>query len=104
LQGNHTGTCVVCIKPTDTALAFKGDPEWAIAGLQMLGLTPDHAYRTLLVAWRERYGTQDGQVPDHEVCEAIRVCRGCVRACSALFPDPGLAVAEAYVPVIEQPA
>ena len=38
LDGTFDGTCVGCLRPTDTALGVRGDPEWHAAFLVRLGL------------------------------------------------------------------
>jgi hypothetical protein len=104
LQGDYRGTCVVCVKPTDTGLAFIGEAEWVIAGLQVLGVPADQAEGTARQAWREQgRDVDDGNVPDGELTATVRVCRACVRRASgARFPDPVLLVGGAAVPAIRQ--
>jgi hypothetical protein len=100
LLGCYDGTCIVCLRPTDTALAFRGPAEWHLSALKVLGVPEDQAYATKLPGWRERYGTRPGEVPDGVLSEAYRVCLDSVRACPAPFPDPVL-VDGAELPTIE---
>jgi hypothetical protein len=99
LRGDYDGTCIVCLTPTDTGLAFQGPAEWAIAGLTVLGVPADEAAITLEARWE----TAPGNVPDGEVTVPVRVCRECVRRCPASFPDPVLVVDGAEIPVIAGP-
>lgn len=103
LKGTYEGTCIACLRPTDTALAFAGQGEWLIAALVVLGVPQDQAYLTLLDGWLEQ-GLQvpAGRVPGGRLTQAFRVCRDCVRASGCGFPDPVLAVNGARVPVIGQ--
>ena len=104
LQGDRTATCIACIRPTDTALAFAGPAEWILAGLHTLGVPPEQAYLTMLGIWRDTCGTGDGMVPDGWLTQMFRICRDCVRRCPAAFPDPVLAIPGAVFPVIACPA
>jgi hypothetical protein len=102
LQGDHRGTCVVCIRPTDTGLKFKGDAEWIIASLMVLGLSQDVAYGVLIQGWQERYGTQNPNVPSGILTEQMRVCGSCVRKCGKKnMPAPALIIAGGEMPVVE---
>lgn len=103
LDGTYEGTCIACLTPTDTALAFRGEAKWFIAGLYALGIPEDQAFATAHVIWSESDPMlRKGQVPGGIVTEAIRVCRKCVRSAGPSFPDPVLAIADAEIPVISQ--
>lgn len=90
LQGSYRGTCVICLQPTDTALGFRGGPEWLAAGLMTLGMTD-----------REAIAVYEQGPPRDEM--PVRVCRACVRACPADFPDPVPIIDGAELPCIGQP-
>jgi hypothetical protein len=92
----HNGPCVVCMTPTDTALAFVGVAEWCIAGLTTLGVPTDEAFDTFYFEPHEP--DEDG---DYTL--KVRVCGQCVRNCPAAFPDPGLTLRGAGVPAVLQP-
>ncbi len=95
LDGSYSGSCVACLQGTDTALAFRGEPEWLIAGLTRLGIPDDQA--TVMVS--QGLGSPAGQVPDVNTVElAFRVCQKCVDG--SPFPAVGI---PPNVPVIEQP-
>ena len=83
LDGTYRDTCVVCLRGTDTGLAFYGIAEWALAGMQILGL-PDWEAEGLLA---EATGLPVGTVPAGEILIALRVCTACVTATA-----PGLTV------------
>jgi hypothetical protein len=93
---HHNGPCVVCMTPTDTALAFEGCAEWCMAGLSVLGVPLDEAIAIFNI---------DPDEPDangrHTV--RVRVCVGCVRKCSAPFPDPTITLPGGGIPVVPQP-
>lgn len=94
LDGTYAGTCIACLRPTDTALGFRGEPEWHAAGLSRLGLPMAEA-----VAMVETYGGEPG--PDGRYDAVYRVCERC--AARAGFPKPGLALPGEGVPSIGQP-
>jgi hypothetical protein len=76
LNGTYTGSCVVCLQGCDTALAFRGEAEWVLAGLRVLGLPDDEAAKTLT----EVTGCAPGMVPDGKITVPVRVCEACVQA------------------------
>ena len=43
IDGTYDGSCVACLRGTDTGLAFTGEAEWIIAGMMMLGIPEDQA-------------------------------------------------------------
>lgn len=103
LLGGYRGTCIVCMRPTDTALAFRGEGDWLIAGLMSLGIPRDQAYLTLLHAWREHgRHVDDGMVPSGTLTETVRVCHKCVRKAGPGLPDPVLCIPGAEIPGVSQ--
>lgn len=73
LQGDYEDSCAVCLRGTDTGLAFTGEAEWAIAGLYRLGIPQDQG-----AAMVEMFtGCEPGRVPSGEITVAVRVCRAC---------------------------
>jgi hypothetical protein len=95
LDGTYTGACVVCLQGCDTALAFRGEAEWVIAGLRVLGLPGDEAEKTLT----DITGCEPGMVPNGELTVPVRVCETCVQA-SGTGMRVGLATAE--IPVYQR--
>lgn len=95
LDGTYNGSCV-CLRGTDTGLAFKGIVEWVLAGLRVLGV-PDHQALAIV---REATGAPPGMVPDGEVTLAFRVCTDCATACPASFVPKPIALG---VPVVQGP-
>jgi len=73
LDGTYRGACVVCLRGTDTGLAFSGEAEWAIAGLMGMGIPQDEA--SLMVS--NSTGCDPGMVPLGEVTVCVRVCQQC---------------------------
>ena len=69
LDGTYTGTCVACLRGTDTALAFRGPAEWAAAGLVRLGLPMAEAIATI-----EAF---PGMVEADGATRMFRVCERC---------------------------
>ena len=47
LDGTYTDSCVVCLQGCDTGLAFRGEAEWVLAGLHVLGIPDDEAEQML---------------------------------------------------------
>lgn len=76
LDGTYRGSCVVCLRGTDTGLAFVGEGEWAIAGLMRLGIPRGEASIMVSAAT----GCDPGKVPIEEVMLPVRVCRQCAAA------------------------
>jgi hypothetical protein len=98
LNGDYQDSCIVCLRGTDTALAFKGDAEWIITGLIMLGVPEDEALATISYV----YGCPYGIVPDGTIRETFRVCGECVAGAKPNFPAPVLAIPGATVPCVGQ--
>jgi hypothetical protein len=73
------GTCAVCLRPTDTGLAFRGEAEWVIAGLMGLRVPQEQA-EAMLSGFT---GCGPGMVPVGEVTVPVRVCRRCVESAAA---------------------
>lgn len=76
LHGTYEDSCAVCMRGTDSGLAFKGEAEWAVAGLFMLGIPEDQAATMVSSAT----GCEPGEVPPGEVTVSVRVCRECAEA------------------------
>lgn len=72
LDGTYRDSCVVCMRGTDTGLAFIGEAEWAVAGLTLLGVPENLALSILSAAT----GCDPGMVPEGEITIEVRVCKG----------------------------
>ena len=96
LDGTYRGTCVICGRGTDTAIGFRGEAEYVIAGGIRLGLPEPQARRRLELAT----GCDPGNVPDRIITHAYRVCAACVERANPNFPRPGLVPDN--VPFLEQ--
>lgn len=81
LQGNYRESCLICLTGTDTGLAFVGEAEWAIAGLNVLGVPMDQAP----AVFDAMTGCVPGTVPDGEMTVVVTVCASCVQRSSASF-------------------
>ena len=90
LQGDYRGSCAVCLRRTDTALAFTGEAEWLVAGLRVLGVPDDQATRMVLKFFEEEKGADPGMVLGGEHTMAVRVCAECVAKAKQGFPAPGV--------------
>lgn len=98
LDGTYVGSCTICLRGTDTALGFRGDAEFVIAGLVTLGIdSMEEADATL----RSLTGCDDGMVPTGVLSQVVRVCAECVDKCPAAFPAPVPLMMGAEVPCIE---
>ncbi|QWF78675.1 hypothetical protein [Amycolatopsis sp. CA-230715] len=75
LHGNYAGSCVVCLKGTDTGLVFIGDAAFISAGLTALGIPKDQVVHTLAAAT----GGVDGAHPAGDMPMGVRVCKSCAR-------------------------
>ena len=90
LQGNYRGSCVVCMRGTDTALAFTGPAEWHLAGLVGLGVPEGEAEATYRSGLRDSgWVGADDEVPSASFTRGFRVCAECVNNSRANFPAPG---------------
>lgn len=99
LRGNYERSCCVCLRGTDTALAFKGEGEWLIAGIHSLGVPMDDAIPMVSNA----LGAPPGEVPDGMVEIGVRVCSACAAKAPAWFPAPVVLMRGAPIPTIVQP-
>jgi hypothetical protein len=87
------------MRGTDTALGFRGEAEWIIAGLKMLGIeSEEEAYAT----FRRATDSEPGMVPDGILEVINRVCTSCVEQAEPNFPAPALLIAGADIPCVEQ--
>jgi hypothetical protein len=43
LRGDYTGSCLVCLRGTDTGMIVIGEPDWVAAARARLGLPIDEA-------------------------------------------------------------
>ncbi|KJE20366.1 hypothetical protein FF36_05340 [Frankia torreyi] len=75
LQGDHRGTCIACLRPTDTGLAFQGEAEWIFAGLLGLGVPEDQVHPAL--ADLDPAGWGNGLVPVGKTAVTVRACAEC---------------------------
>jgi hypothetical protein len=73
LRGTYEDSCVVCLRGTDSGVAFTGTAEWIVAGLVKLGVPEEEAVATLSRAT----GCDPGMVPGGEFAFPIRVCEEC---------------------------
>jgi hypothetical protein len=91
LDGTYRDTCIVCMRATDTQLAFDGSAEWLMAGLMVLGIPEGEASPIALRA--------PGDDPEHLVIQ-VRVCPRCVARCKAPFPAPRVLMEGSTIPCI----
>lgn len=76
LDGTYRDSCVLCLEGTDTAVAFVGESEWAIAGMVVLGV--DQAAAIMMV--EQATGAPPGQAPVDDTRVQVRCCRSCLQA------------------------
>ncbi len=86
LQGNYYGSCVVCLRGTDTGLGLTGPAEFVVAGMRVLGIPTDDAEHLLA----QETGMPVGRVPDGDMTMIFRVCSACAKAARPACPDVGL--------------
>lgn len=89
LQGDYRDSCAVCLRGTDTGLAFTGEAEWLIAGLGALGI-PDDQASAMGQEFFEEKGADPGMVLSGEHTMAVQVCAECVAKVEPSFPAPGI--------------
>lgn len=76
LDGTHSQSCVACLRGTDTAVAFTGPVEWAVAGVQVMGVEPAAA----LMCVAQVLDCAPDALPAGEVTVTVRVCPSCAEA------------------------
>jgi hypothetical protein len=81
LDGTWRDSCVVCLRGTDTGLAFTGEAEWVLAGLEVLGIPKNQAANML----EQVTGCDPGMVPAGDYTLGVRLCVKCAAASSAGF-------------------
>jgi hypothetical protein len=67
------GTCILCYRPTKTALGLAGSLEWVAAGLVRLGVPQKEA-----IAFIKKFGNNNAE-------NAFRVCSSCVKKSGSRF-------------------
>ena len=83
IDGTWTGSCVVCLRGTDTAFGLDGEPEWVAAALMTLGIPLEEAVPLMNVDWSVPGGVVPGTVwseilfPDR-IEKQFRCCEECV--------------------------
>jgi hypothetical protein len=73
-NGTYEDSCLVCLQGTDAALDFRGDAEWMVAGLTVLGIGYDEVASMISRA----HGCDVGLVPKDLLTMTFRVCESCV--------------------------
>lgn len=82
-EGDYRDTCIVCLRATDTGLAFRGEGEFLAAGLICLGVPRHDAVK---VASRIAFKTP-GDDPE-SLTMTIVACAHCVAKAKSNFPAP----------------
>jgi hypothetical protein len=76
LQGNYRGSCVVCLRGTDTGFAVRGPAEAVIAALIVAGVRASEANETARAMWNEHeLEVAAGNVPGGVQDAVIRLCK-----------------------------
>jgi hypothetical protein len=71
-------SCVCCYRgDTDTAVAFQGEAEFAMAGLIRLGVPKGEAGPTVQVFCEHELGCDPGMVPAGDFTYVFRLCPDC---------------------------
>jgi hypothetical protein len=74
LKGNYEGSCVSCLRGTDTAVGLHGEAEWMIAFLvAKLHVPMDEAVTMFSVAT----GCDPGKAPRGEFAVRVTLCKEC---------------------------
>jgi len=91
--GTYYGTCVACMRPTDSGLAFTGKPWQFLSGLIKLGLSENQALRTLAASATDNRTLHTLQ-NNEESTMPVQVCTTCAEAAgmSAALSADGLTV------------
>jgi hypothetical protein len=72
-------SCIVCYRgDVMTGIAFRGEAEWVLAGLKVLGVPEEDVYPTLRVFLEEEGWTgAPDEVPSGQITVPVRVCADC---------------------------
>jgi len=78
LNGDYQGTCIGCMRPTDTGLVIIGPAEAQLGFLMALGCTWVEAVATAKIGWKEEGIWDDPDyAPPGELQDGYRLCAGC---------------------------
>lgn len=103
VDGTFHGSCVACMRGTDSALAFSGPIEWYCAALVLLGVSEDGAFVMGQLAVSsgelELLDRPAASVPHYWV--VARVCDAC--AARSPFPEPVVVRPGAGIPTVKCP-
>jgi hypothetical protein len=98
LHGNYDGSCIACLRGTDSALGFQGEAEWIIAAIMHITGDPmEQAAET----FRQVSGSAPGEVPDGIQTHVLRLCTECA-ARTSLPVAPVALTTDAEVPTLTQ--
>lgn len=76
LQGSYSGSCVVCLRGTDTGFAVRGDAEAVIAALIAAGVPESEAYETARAMWNEQgLEVAQGNLPGGVHDAVVTLCK-----------------------------
>lgn len=76
LQGSYSGSCVVCLRGTDTGFAVRGDAEAVIAALIAAGVPESEAYETARAMWNEQgLEVAEGNLPGGVHDALVTLCK-----------------------------
>lgn len=76
LRGSYSGSCVVCLRGTDTGFAVRGDAEAVIAAVIAAGVQEAQAYETARAMWNEQgLEVAEGNVPGGVHEAVITLCK-----------------------------
>lgn len=87
-DGTHTGTCIACLTPTDTAFGLEGVWQFHATILTKLGMT----LRESLAVIELTHGEFPDADDDTRFTSIYRCCTACAK--SHDVPAPGLAIPE----------
>jgi hypothetical protein len=76
LQGDYRGSCVVCLRGTDTGFAVRGPAEAVVAAVIVAGVPESEAYETARAMWNE-HGREvaEGDMPGGVQDAVITLCK-----------------------------
>ena len=75
IDKSYRGACAVCMRGTDTGLAFTASAEWIIVALTKLGIPLEEATSML----SDVTGNPPGFVPIGTFTLPVRVCKACAK-------------------------
>ncbi len=88
--GDWRGSCVLCLKSTDTGMLLQGEAEWLVGAISQLGIPAEQA-ETMVTAFFANLRCDPDVVPVGRQEMLVSICSRCAAA-AGVPTAPGLIV------------